>query len=452
MDGVNPADIAFVDALGGGVTSVVVKPGSANVVGGRTVALKTWGRTVDDMCFREPASLKSALGENPKRVYGDKKMLPSTRMGVAATVRDALERARYFRAQKEQAAAKGEIGPPPDPTSETLLLALEDGLPWCQHAHRADDIATALRLAAEFGYRLVLNHATEGHLLAAELAAAGVPCVVGPTLVSRSKVELRNRTLRTPALLHAAGVEVALTTDHPVVPIGFLVHEATFAVKEGLPADVALARHHGQPRPVPRPRRPGRLAAGRPRRRRRGLGRRPARRHEPRPDHLRRGPPRLRLRHRPGGGARGRPVAVSGTPCRTARARPARHRGARVAAGARGAARRRGGRRARRAGPGVGEPARARRPALPGWAVLVVVNVLGALAMGLVAGARRPARPPGRDDRGARRVHHLLRLGARRAPPARARAGPRARPARSRSRWPRSRRAWSGLVVGGRRA
>ncbi len=240
MDGVNPADIAFVDALGGGVTSVVVKPGSANVVGGRTVALKTWGRTVDDMCFREPASLKSALGENPKRVYGDKKMLPSTRMGVAATVRDALERARYFRLQKEQAEAKGEIGPPPDPTSETLLLALEQGLPWCQHAHRADDIATALRLAAEFGYRLVLNHATEGHLLAAELAAAGVPCVVGPTLVSRSKVELRGRTLRTPALLHAAGVEVALTTDHPVVPIGFLVHEATFAVKEGLPADVAL--------------------------------------------------------------------------------------------------------------------------------------------------------------------------------------------------------------------
>jgi len=240
MDGVNPADIAFVDALGGGVTSVVVKPGSANVVGGRTVALKTWGRTVDDMCFREPASIKSALGENPKRVYGDKKMLPSTRMGVAAAVRDALERARYFRLQTEQAAAKGEIGPPPDPTSETLLLALEQGLPWCQHAHRADDIATALRLAKEFGYRLVLNHATEGHLLAAELAAAGVPCVVGPTLVSRSKVELRNRTLRTPALLHAAGVELALTTDHPVVPIGFLVHEATFAIKDGLPADVAL--------------------------------------------------------------------------------------------------------------------------------------------------------------------------------------------------------------------
>lgn len=240
LDAVNPADIAFVDALSGGVTAVVVKPGSGNVVGGRTVALKAWGRTVDDMCFREPASLKSALGENPKRVYGERKSLPTTRMGVAAVIRDALDKARYHRAQKLQAAERDEIGPPPDPTSDTLLLALEEGLPWCQHAHRADDIATALRLAREYGYRLVLNHATEGHLLAEELAAAGVPCLVGPTLGSRSKVELRRRTLRTPALLAAAGVEVGLTTDHPVVPIAYLVHQATFAVKEGLDRDLAL--------------------------------------------------------------------------------------------------------------------------------------------------------------------------------------------------------------------
>jgi imidazolonepropionase-like amidohydrolase len=240
LDAVNPADIAFVDALGGGVTSVVVKPGSGNVVGGRTVAVKTWGRTVDAMCFREPASLKSALGENPKRVYSEAKKLPTTRMGIAAVLRDAFDRALYHRAQKLQAAERGEIGPPPDPTSDTLLLALDGRLAWCQHAHRADDIATALRLAQEYGYRLVLNHATEGHLLADELAAAGVPCVVGPTLGSRSKVELRHRTLRTPAVLFAAGVEVALSTDHPVVPIAFLVHQATFAVKEGLPASEAL--------------------------------------------------------------------------------------------------------------------------------------------------------------------------------------------------------------------
>lgn len=240
MDGINPADLAFVDALGGGVTTVVVKPGSGNVIGGRTVAVKTWGRTVDAMCLREPASIKSALGENPKRVYGEQKKLPSTRMGIAAVLRDALDRALYHRQLQRQAADKGELGPPPDPTSETLLLALDGTVPWCQHAHRADDIATALRLAREYGYRLVLNHATEAHLLAEEIAAAGVPCVVGPTIVSRLKVELRNRTLRTPALLAAAGVEVALTTDHPVVPIGFLVHQATFAVKEGLDPDLAL--------------------------------------------------------------------------------------------------------------------------------------------------------------------------------------------------------------------
>ncbi|MFC5380954.1 amidohydrolase [Aquipuribacter nitratireducens] len=240
LDAVNPADVAFVDALGGGVTTVVVKPGSANVVGGRTAALKTWGRTADDMLLKEPASIKSALGENPKRVYSDQRRLPSTRMGVAAVLRDAFSRARYHRLQQEQAREKGEIGPPPDPTSETLLLALDGVVPWSQHAHRRDDIATAVRLAREHGYRLVLNHATEGHMVAAELAAAGVPCVVGPTLGSRGKVELRHRTLRTPALLAAAGVEVALTTDHPVVPIAFLVHQATFAVKEGLDRDVAL--------------------------------------------------------------------------------------------------------------------------------------------------------------------------------------------------------------------
>lgn len=240
MDGLNPADIAFVDALGGGVTSVVVKPGSGNVIGGRTVAVKSWGRTVDDMCFREPASLKSALGENPKRVYGEQKKLPSTRMGVASIIREALDKARHHRQLVRRAHDNGDVPPAPDHTSETLLLALDGVVPWCQHAHRADDIATALRLAREYGYRLVLNHATEGHLLAGELAAAGVPCVVGPTIVSRLKVELRRRTLRTPALLHEAGVEVALTTDHPVVPIGFLVHQATFAVKEGLPAEEAL--------------------------------------------------------------------------------------------------------------------------------------------------------------------------------------------------------------------
>ncbi len=240
LDAVNPADIAFADALAGGVTTVVVKPGSGNVIGGRCAALKTWGRTVDAMCLREPVAIKSALGENPKRVHGERKQLPSTRMGVAAVVRDACARATHHRQQLTRAASGRIAAPNPDLNAESVLLALEREIPWCQHAHRADDIATALRLAREHGYRLVLHHGTEAHLLAEEIVNAGVPVVVGPQLVSRSKVELRQRTLRTPGLLAAAGALVALTTDHPVVPIGLLILQAMLSMKEGLEPHEAL--------------------------------------------------------------------------------------------------------------------------------------------------------------------------------------------------------------------
>ncbi len=239
LDGVNPADLGFRDALAGGVTSVVVKPGSGNPIGGQTVALKTWGRMVDEMVIKAPCSVKSALGENPKRVYGEKKQLPSTRLGVAAVIRDAMTKAQDYRARRDAAAAKGEPFDR-DPTSEVLARVLDGELPWSQHTHRADDIATALRLADEFGYRLIVNHATEGFLIADVLAERGVPCVVGPMLSTRSKVELRERTLANPGLLAKAGVLVAITTDHPVVAIDFLVHQATFAVKEGMDRDEAL--------------------------------------------------------------------------------------------------------------------------------------------------------------------------------------------------------------------
>jgi imidazolonepropionase-like amidohydrolase len=239
LDAINPDDLGFDDALSGGVTTAVVKPGSGNPLGGRTVAVKCWGRTVDEMLLREPVSMKSALGENPKRVYGDKDVLPSTRLGVAAVLREALRGAQDYRARRDAAAAKGEPFER-DGGREALVDVLEGRLPWCQHAHRADDIATALRLADEFGYRLVLNHATEGHLLADLLAERGVPAIVGPLFTSRLKVELRRRTIRTPGLLARAGVLVALTTDHPVVPIHFLVHQATLAVKEGMDRDEAL--------------------------------------------------------------------------------------------------------------------------------------------------------------------------------------------------------------------
>ncbi|MEU1719970.1 amidohydrolase [Nonomuraea sp. NPDC005692] len=239
LDAINPADQGFADALSGGVTTVVIKPGSGNPIGGQTVAVKCWGRSVDEMLVREPVSVKSALGENPKRVYGDQKKLPSTRQGVAAVIRDALMKAQDYKAKK--AAAEREDKPfDRDGTLEILVRVLDGELPWCQHAHRADDIATALRLADEFGHRLILNHGTEGHLLADTLAERNVPVIIGPLFTSRSKVELRQRALRNPGILARAGVELAITTDHPVVPIHFLVHQATLAVKEGLDRDTAL--------------------------------------------------------------------------------------------------------------------------------------------------------------------------------------------------------------------
>ena len=239
LDAINPADIGFADALSGGVTSVVVKPGSGNPIGGQTVAIKTWGRVVDEMVMKAPCSLKSALGENPKRVYGERKQLPATRLGVAAVIRDALTKAQDYKARRDAAAAKGDPFDR-DNSCEVLVRVLDGELPWSQHTHRADDIATALRLADEFGYRLIVNHATEGYLIADLLAERNVPCVVGPMLSTRSKVELRGRTLANPGLLADAGVLVAITTDHPVVAIDFLVHQATFAVKEGMNRDDAL--------------------------------------------------------------------------------------------------------------------------------------------------------------------------------------------------------------------
>ncbi|MGW7295268.1 amidohydrolase [Streptomyces xiamenensis] len=239
LDAINPADTGFADALAGGVTSAVIKPGSGNPIGGQTVAVKSWGRTVEEMLIREPVSVKSALGENPKRVYGEKKQLPSTRQGVAAVIRDALTKAQDYAAKRAHAQAEGTPFER-DNTLEILARVLDGELPWCQHAHRADDIATALRLADEFGYKVVVNHATEGHLIADELARRDVPVITGPLFTTRSKVELRHRTLAGPGIMERAGVKVAITTDHPVVPINFLVHQVTLCVKEGLARETAL--------------------------------------------------------------------------------------------------------------------------------------------------------------------------------------------------------------------
>jgi len=238
LDAVNPADVGFSDALAAGVLAVNVNPGSGNPIGGQTVALRCWGRTVEEMLLRAPSGMKSALGENPKRTYGDKGRLPSTRLGTAAVIRAALAAAADYDA-KRRLDDEGRR-PDRDLGLEALAMVLRREIPWRQHCHRADDIATALRLAEEFGYDLVLDHGTEAHLLADVIAERGVPVLIGPLMTSRSKVELRQRSLRNPGLLAAAGVEISIITDHPVVPVNFLVLQAILAVKEGLDPEVAL--------------------------------------------------------------------------------------------------------------------------------------------------------------------------------------------------------------------
>jgi imidazolonepropionase-like amidohydrolase len=244
LDAINPADEGFRDAIAGGVLAVGVTPGSGNPIGGQTVAIRCWGLTVDDMVLRSPAGMKSALGENPKRVLGDRRVNPSSRLGTAAAIRSALVEAAGYAAraqgQENPSAERSVVPPARDLKLEALARVLRREIPWRQHCHRADDIATALRLAAEFGYDLVLDHCTEGYLLASKIAAAGVPVVTGPLITARSKVELRNRTMANPGLLAAAGIGVAIATDHPVVPIHLLVVQAALAVKEGMDAGAAL--------------------------------------------------------------------------------------------------------------------------------------------------------------------------------------------------------------------
>ncbi|MGV2901115.1 amidohydrolase [Microbacterium sp. AGC62] len=241
IDAINIEDMAFADALAGGITAVVVKPGSGNPIGGQSVAIKTaGGRSVDEQVIRAALGMKSALGENPKQAYGERKQLPSTRLGIALVIRQALLDARDYAERRDRARAEGtpfavDLG------KQALTETLDGALSWEQHAHRHDDIATALRIAEEFGLRLVLNHGTEAHKLADVLAERDVPVIFGPILSSRSKVEVREADPANLATLAAAGVRVALTTDHPVVPIGLLALQAAVAVRAGLPRETAIA-------------------------------------------------------------------------------------------------------------------------------------------------------------------------------------------------------------------
>ncbi|WP_245933416.1 amidohydrolase [Arthrobacter livingstonensis] len=232
IDAVDPFDPGFDDALAGGITAVNVNPGSGNPIGGLAVALHTHGRYIEEMVLRSPSGLKSALGENPKNVYGEKKQTPSTRLGTALVIRQAFMAAQNWLAKPEPR--------PRDAQMEALAMVLRREIPWRQHCHRTDDVATAIRLADEFGYELVIDHGTEAHVIADVLAERGIPVLIGPLFTTKSKPELRGRSIANPGKLAAAGVEISIITDHPVVPINFLVHQATFAVKEGLDRDTAL--------------------------------------------------------------------------------------------------------------------------------------------------------------------------------------------------------------------
>jgi imidazolonepropionase-like amidohydrolase len=242
IDAVNPLDRCFAEARAAGVTTVLTGPGSANPVSGQFAALKTDGRWVDAMVVQAPAAMKLALGENPKQVYHDRDETPVTRMATAAIIRENLRKAVEYGEKLDRAAQDEETDPPDyDAKLEALLPVVRGKLPVHIHAHRADDIATGVRIAKEFGLRCVIVHGTEGHLIPDLLAQAHIPVITGPALGDRSKPELANMTLENPLILQRAGVEVAICTDHPEVPIQYLPLCAALAVKGGMDEEAALA-------------------------------------------------------------------------------------------------------------------------------------------------------------------------------------------------------------------
>lgn len=232
IDGIYPQDPTFREALEAGVTTVCTGPGSANVLGGQFAVIKTAGHRVDDMIVRPFAAMKCAFGENPKRCYKDKNNY--SRMSTAAKLREALMKAQEYDAKKQAAGDDPAKRPPLDVKLEALLPVLHGEVPLKAHAHRADDIFTAIRIAKEFGVRLTLEHVTEGHLIAEDLAQEDYPMAVGPSLTHASKFELRNKTFTTPGILAKAGCRVSIITDSPVIPQSYLPLCAALAVRAGM--------------------------------------------------------------------------------------------------------------------------------------------------------------------------------------------------------------------------
>lgn len=227
IDGAYPLDPAFTDAVKSGITTVHIMPGSANVIGGTTSVIKTTGKNIKKMIVQDIAGLKIALGENPKRIHSNGNSDSLTRMGIMGMLREAFYQAIH-------------ADNPEDLRITPLVMALKREIPVRIHAHRADDIITAIRLAEEFNLDLRIEHCTEGHLIASELAGMNLKVSVGPTLTRRSKVELKNKTWKTYQELTNHGVEVSITTDHPYTPIQYLNICAGIAVREGLSEQKAL--------------------------------------------------------------------------------------------------------------------------------------------------------------------------------------------------------------------
>ena len=238
LDAVDPVDPCFAEACRAGVTSVAAGPGSANVLGGQFLAMKTHGKSLKTMLIKEPLAMKAAFGENPKHVYGSNGKRPGTRMGTAAVLREAFYEAREY--MEKRAGKDADKRPAFNLKNEALAMVLRRELLLKMHAHRADDILTAIRLVKEFDLRASVEHCTEGHLIADELREAGVGVILGPLLCDRSKPELKNLTMKAPAILHRAGVKFALMTDHGVIPEQYLPVEAGLCVREGLPEMEAL--------------------------------------------------------------------------------------------------------------------------------------------------------------------------------------------------------------------
>lgn len=242
IDAINPMDRCFSEAIESGVTAVVTGPGSSNPIAGQMIAIKTYGTRVDDMVIKDPVSMKFSLGENPKNTFNERNQSPSTRMAVASLIREQLFKAKKYLLEKDKFYENTEENEEPefDVKCEALIPLLRGEIPAHFHAHRSDDIFTAIRISKECGIKYVIIHCTEGHLIADELKKEETKVLSGPFLSDRSKPELVNLTPKTPGVLAKKGVKTSIVTDHPVTPIQYLPVCASLAVREGMDPFEAL--------------------------------------------------------------------------------------------------------------------------------------------------------------------------------------------------------------------